>query len=100
MYIMVFSTEQHEMDQLEASNLSRKEKDAEVSRADRRQDSFAQRKRYCLWMENRFCTQSFKAVNGLRAGLASLSSCILLNPLLQGNDVMQRLEHKPGLIVE
>lgn len=48
MYIMVFSTEQHEMDQLEASNLGRKEKDAEVSRADRRQDSFAQRKKYCL----------------------------------------------------
>lgn len=45
---MVFSTGQHEMDQLEASNLGRKEKDAEVSHADRRQDSFAQRKKYCL----------------------------------------------------
>lgn len=59
---MVFSTEQHEMDQLEASNLGRKEKDAEVSRADQRQDSTTQRKRCCSWMENRFCTPSFKAL--------------------------------------
>lgn len=73
------------------ATLADKEKDAEVSCSGQRQDSTTQRKKCYLCGEASFCSQAFEL---------SLSLCVLLNPLLQGSGVMQRVELKPGLIGE
>lgn len=44
--------------------------------------------------------RGWKTGFALRALKLSLSPCVLLNPLLQGNDVIQRLELNPRLISE